>query len=85
MMPIPLYCTHGDVEMIVVALMKPCITHGRDASVKKVYYSQLAHSSTLVDISFIKAVVGWTYSFCNDMWYGIIDCLQAEQCASFTL
>ena len=42
MTPVPdlqLYCAHGDVQTIVVAIMKPCITHGRDTSVKKVYYS----------------------------------------------
>ena len=63
MMPVPdleLYCAHGEVKMIVVALIKLCTTHGRDASVEKVYYSQLNHNSALVDISFIKAVVGRT-------------------------
>ncbi len=87
MMPVPdleLYCTHGEVRTIVVALIKPCITCGKDASVEKVYYSQLSHNSALVDISFIKAVIGWTYSFHNNGWYSIIDHLQAEQCASFT-
>jgi len=86
MMPVPdlgLYCAHGEVETIVVALIKPCITHGRDASVQKVYYSQLNHNSALVDISFIKGVVGQTYSFHDNGWYSIIDHLQAEQCALF--
>ena len=86
MMPVPdlkLYCTHGEVKTIVVALIKPCTTHGRDTSLEKVYYSQLNHNSALVDISFIKAVMGRTYSFRDDGWYGIIDCLHVEQCASF--
>ena len=86
MTPVPdleLYCAHGEVKTIVVALIKPCITHGRDASVEKVYYSQLNRNSALVDISFIKAVVGWTYSFHDDGRYGIIDHLQAEEGASF--
>ena len=86
MTPVPdleLYCTHGEVKTIVVALIKLCNTHGRDASLKKVYYSWLNHNSALVDISFIKAVMGQTYSFCNDGQYSIIDCLHAEQCASF--
>lgn len=42
MTPIPdleLYCAHGEVKTIVVALIKPCITHGRDTLVEKVYYS----------------------------------------------
>jgi len=42
MTPIPdleLYCADGEVKMIVVALIKLCITHGRDTSVEKVYYS----------------------------------------------
>lgn len=88
MTPVPdleLYCAHGEVKTIVVALIKPCITHGRDASVEKVYYSQLSHNSALVDISFIKAVVGRTYSFGDDRQrYGIIDRLPAAQWASFT-
>ena len=86
MTPIPdlgLYCTNGEVKMIVVALIKPCITHGRDASVEKVYYSQHNRNAALVDISFIKAVVGRTYPFRDDGRYGIIDRLQAEQYASF--
>ena len=86
MTPVPdleLYCAHGEVKTIVVALIKPCITHGQDASVGKVYYSQLHHNSALVDISFIKAVVGRTYSFCHDGQYAIIDRLPAEQFASF--
>ena len=86
MTPVPdleLYCAHGEVKMIVVALIKLCTTHGRDASVEKVYYSRLNHNSALVDISFIKAVVGRTYSFCDDGQYGIIDRLHVEQCASF--
>ena len=86
MTPIPdlkLYCAHGEVKTIVVALIKPCTTHGRDASVEKVYYSWLNHNSALVDISFIKAVVGRTYSFRDDGRYGIIDRLHVEQCASF--
>ena len=86
MTPVPdlnLYCAHGEVRMIVVALIKPCITHGRDASIEKVYYSRLSHNSGLVDISSIKAVVGRAYPFRNDGWYAIIDRLQAEQCASF--
>ena len=86
MTPVPdlwLYCAHGEVKTIVLALIKPCITHGKDASVENVYYSQLSRNSALVDISFIKAVVGRTYSFCNDGRYGIIDRLQAEQCATF--
>ena len=86
MMPVPdldLYCANGEVEMIVVGLIKPCITHGRDASVEKVYYSQLSHNSALLDISCIKAVVGRMYSFCDNGQYGIIDRLQAEHCASF--
>ena len=86
MMPVPdlgLYCAHGDVETIVVALIKPCTTHGRDASIEKVYYSHLNHNSALVDIYFIKAVVVRTYSFHNDGRYSIIDHLHVEQCASF--
>ena len=86
MTPVPdlrLYCAHGEVKTIVLALIKLCITHGKDASVKNVYYSQLSHNSALVDISFIKVVVGRMYSFCDDRQYGIIDCLQAEQCATF--
>jgi len=35
------------------------------------------------DISFIKAVVGRTYSFHNDGRYGIIDRLPVEQSGSF--
>ena len=87
MTPVPdlkLYCTHGEVKTIVVALIKPCSnTHGKDASAEKVYYSQLRHSPALVDISCIKAVIGWMHSFRNDGQYGIIDRLQAEQWASF--
>ena len=86
MMPVPdleLYCAHGEVKTIVVALIKPCITHGKDTSVEKVYYSHFHHNSVLVDISFIKAVVGRTYPFCDDGRYAIIDHLHAEQCASF--
>jgi len=86
MMPIPdleLYCADGEVKTIVVTLIKPCITHGRDTSVEKVYYSRFSHNLALVDISFIKAVVGRTYPFRNDGQYGIIDCLQVEQCALF--
>lgn len=86
MTPVPdlgLYCAHGEVKTIVVALIKPCITHGRDASVEKVYYSRHNRNPALVDISFIKAVVGRTYPFRDDGRYGIIDRLQAEQCASF--
>jgi hypothetical protein len=86
MMPVPdleLYCAHGEVKMIVIALMKPCITNGRDATVEKVYYSQHSHNSVLVDISFIKAVIGQTYPFRDDGHYGIIDRLPAEQSASF--
>ena len=86
MTPVPdleLYCADGDVHTIVVTLIKPCITHGRDASVEKVYYSHLNHNSALVDISSIKAVVGRTYSFRDDGRYGIIDHLHAEKSASF--
>jgi len=86
MSPVPdleLYCANGEVTTIVVALIKPCITHGRDASLEKVYYSRLSHNSALVDISFIKAVVGRTYSFRNDERYGIIDRLPVEQSGSF--
>ena len=81
MTPVPdleLYFSHGEVKMIVFALIKPCITHGRDASVKKVYYSRLNHNSALVDISFIKVTGSLTYSFCDDGRYGIIDRLQAQ-------
>ena len=86
MTPVPdlnLYCAHGEVKTIVVALIKPCMTNGRDASVEKVYYSQLRRSPALLDISSIKAVVGRTYPFCDNGGYGIIDRLQAEQYASF--
>ena len=86
MTPVPdleLYCAHGEVKTIVVALIKPCTTHGRDASLEKVYYSQLNHNSALVDISFIKAVMGRTYSFHDNGQYSIIDHLHAEQCALF--
>ena len=86
MMPVPdleLYCAHGEVKMIVAALIKLCITHGQDASVEKVYYSWLHHNLALVDISFIKAVVGWTYPFHDNGQYGIIDCLHVEPCALF--
>jgi len=88
MTPVPdldLYCANGEVTTIVVALIKPCITYGRDASLEKVYYSRLSHNSALVDISFIKAVVGRTYSFHNDERYGIIDRLPVEQSASFAI
>ena len=84
MTPVPgleLYFSHRKVKMIVFALIKPCITLGRDASVEKVYYSRLNHNSALVDISFIKVAVGRTYSFRDDGRYGIIGRLQAEQCA----
>ena len=81
MTPVPdleLYFSHGEAKMIVFALIKPCITHGRDASVKKV---RLNHNSALVDISFIKVAGSLTYSFHDDGRYGMIDRLQAEQCA----
>ena len=86
MTPVPdleLYCAHGEIAMIVVSLIKLCITHGRDASLETVYYTQLNHNSALLDISSIKAVVGRTFSFHDDGWYGIIDCLDVEQYASF--
>jgi len=86
MSPIPdleLYCANGEVTTIVVALIKPCITHGRDASLEKVYYSRLSHNSALVDISFIKAIVGRLYSFHIEGQYGIIDHLPVEQSALF--
>ena len=73
MTPVPdlgLYCANGEVKTIVVALIKPCITHGRDASVEKVYYSRHNRNSTLVDISFIKAVVDRTYPFRDETMGG---------------
>ena len=86
MTPVPdleLYCAHGEIATIVVSLIKPCITHGRDASLETVYYTQLNRNSALLDISSIKAVVGRTISFRDDGRYGIIDRLDAERYASF--